>query len=115
MNRKITAVLMFAVIIVAGCAAGAGGGGADRDVITEQRIQASNANGVDQLIEWEEPRWLSNSNARVYVDGEEWGTIGVLTDIRLSDVVEIRYWAPQRANAQYGAGHSAGVIQITRR
>ncbi|MEX2531085.1 MAG: hypothetical protein WD960_09965 [Gemmatimonadota bacterium] len=114
MNRKITAVLMFAIFIIAGCAAGAGGG-ADRDVITEQRIQASNANGVDQLIEWEEPRWLSNSSTRVYVDGEEWGTLSVLPDIRLSDVVEIRWWAPTRANAQYGAGHSAGVIQITRR
>jgi len=74
MNRKVAAVLMFAVFIVAGCGAGAGGG-VDRDVITEERIQASNANAVDQLIEWEEPRWLSNPSTRVYVDGDDWGSI----------------------------------------
>jgi hypothetical protein len=115
MNRKIAAVLMFAVFIVAGCAAGAGGTAGDRDVITEERIQASSANGVDQLIQWEEPRWLSNRSTRVYVDGDDWGTLSVLPDIRLSDVVEIRYWSPQRAESRYGAGHSAGVLEITRR
>ena len=114
MNRKVAAVLMFAVFIVAGCGAGAGGG-VDRDVINEERIQASNANGVDQLIEWEEPRWLSNPSTRVYVDGDDWGTISVLPELRLSDVVEIRYWAPHRAESRFGAGHSAGVLEITRR
>lgn len=115
MTRTISATSIFAVLVlIAGCATG-GATGVDRYLITEERIQGSSANAVDQFLEWEEPQWIRNSATRVFVDGTDWGTADVLTDIPLSNVREIRYWPPRRAEARFGAGHSAGVLEITRR
>jgi hypothetical protein len=49
----------------------------------------------------------------LYIDEARSGDVNGLKDVAASDVQEVRYLEPAKAQARYGISHSGGAILVT--
>jgi hypothetical protein len=134
---------MVLLIATAACASSGSGGASrprsDRNLVrTADVTEAQKDLTVFQVLQQLRPHFLSGTNAAtgalggtggsgavagdmgtagvvVYQDGVRLGGISTLEDIRMREVVEIRYLNASEASGRFGLGHQAGAIAITRR
>lgn len=96
-----------------------------RDVLTTEEIRAAvGAADAYSLIQKLRPSWLrmrgdpnvADSDGsvaiQVYYNGRHAGTVAVLREYEVSQLVSIRWLDPIAARSSYGARHGRGVIAI---
>jgi len=119
--------LAFLLVLgpLAGCAAGAGPGARDQDVITAEEISESQAQTALDLIQQLRPRWAVRSRGertfvgssddypRVVVDNLPPREFDSLREIPWEILVEIRFLNSREATLLYGTGHTQGIIRVT--
>lgn len=112
-----------------GCAAPAtrSRAGADPQIITEEEVEASRAATAFEVIQKLRANFLSyrgetsviNRNSQpyptVYLDGQQYGPIGILRNIPASQVSTIRLYRSWEATTKFGTGNMGGVIAVTTR
>jgi len=121
----------LAVLTAAACASsGQRPGGmesrANEDVLTGEELANAAQSDMFSLIQAHRPRWFErragltfNSNqyveVEVFLDNSPMGTPDVLHSFPVRGAAEVRYYAPDEAEARFGVGYIAGVIQIISR
>lgn len=114
-----------AVVMVAlgGCASTQHAPETDRSVITLQQIQAANVETAYDLVTKFRADFLRSrgptsillkqtTEARVYLDSVNYGTLSSLRSIQAANIAGIRFIEGRDAMTKYGSEHSAGVIEI---
>ncbi len=127
----------MAVVVAAGlllgigaCASTGTGGGSNRDLITLEEIQASQASNVYQLIQSTRGSWLSSRGPMsfrtgeddgleqpeiiVYMDGTRLGDVGDLQGVSIVGITGIQRLSASEATQRFGTGHARGAILISR-
>lgn len=117
--------LLLAVCLFTGCATGgqqtSGSASADRNVITQQEIDAAQSLTAYDMIRALRPRWLSergvtslrSSNpVMVYVNENRVGTVERLRDYAPRDLHEARFLDATQATQRFGTGHRSGAIML---
>jgi hypothetical protein len=127
-----TAALALAVGLAAGCSMASGPtASSQRDRLTAEDLEASNAVTVYDALAQIRPDWLNGRGAvsmtgsggvnagdprvavpNVYLNGMRMGTVEYLRDVRVQDVEALRYWSAGEASARFGMGNPRGVIEI---
>jgi hypothetical protein len=125
-------LLATATTALTGCASataanGSGAGGTSNRTSETQLTQAdlsrANADNVYDAVAKLRPAWLNSrgptsvtdmtpTEVDVYMDGNFMGKSDYLRQIRLNNIVSVRYWDAGRASARFGMGHTRGVIEI---
>ena len=98
----------------------------DRDKITREEILNSGQKERDLLVVIRglrphfvaPPRGVRSMGARVvptalYVNGTKMGDLSMLRQILATDVFEVRYMDPSKAENEFGIGHSGGAVLVT--
>jgi len=99
----------------------------DRDKITREEILNSGQKDRDLLVvirglrpHFVAPprgvRSMSGGRAAptaLYVNGNKMGDLGMLRQIIATDVFEVRYMDPSKAENEFGIGHSGGAVLVT--
>ena len=97
----------------------------NRDLITQEQLEATNSTDVFAALEKLRPEWLTSrgptsmtdaapTHANVFMNGQMLGTVEYLRQVRVLDVMSVRYWAAGPAAARFGMGHPRGVIELIR-
>lgn len=101
--------------------------GPDPRIITEEEIDASSGTTAYEVIHALRPNFLtyrgetsfdkrtSRPYPNVYVDDQEYGSIGVLHYIPASDLASVRLYRSWEATTKFGNGNLGGVIAIVTR
>jgi hypothetical protein len=96
-------------------------------LITQDEIEASRAPTAYEVIQKLRANFLtyrgetsfdrskSQPYPTVYVDGQEYGSVGMLRNIPASQVSTIRLYRAWEATTKFGTGNMGGVIAITTR
>lgn len=116
-------MIAVALSLVAGCATG----GAttqnaprrDRNVITQEEIDATRANDAYNVVRSARPGWLlprmvgsSRQNVQVYVEGNKAGGITALQQYNVGQIREMHFLSGEDATTRFGTGNAAGAILI---
>ena len=103
------------------------GESAKYQIITEQEVEASGQGTAFEVIQHLRPNFLSYRGETsfdrrksqpfptVYVDGQEFGPIGILRTIPAVQIATIRLYRSWEATTTFGTGKMGGVIAITTR
>jgi hypothetical protein len=123
-------LLMSVTTVIVGCtppAASSHGDDGKSQLITEDEIEASRAPTAYDVIQKLRANFLtyrgeasfdkstSQPYPTVYVDGQEYGSVGMLRNIPSSQVATIRFYRAWEATTKFGTGNMGGVIAITTR
>ena len=96
-------------------------------MITEEEVEASGQGTAFEVIQQLRPNFLSYRGETsfdrrksqpfptVYVDGQEFGPIGILRTIPAVQIATIRLYRSWEATTTFGTGKMGGVIAITTR
>ncbi|HEU4988309.1 MAG TPA: TonB-dependent receptor plug domain-containing protein [Gemmatimonadaceae bacterium] len=126
---------LLAAVALTACASGgaaaptSGGMARDPNVITAAELANENSPSVYDAIQHLRPEMLrprlANSSSsinspgdyavKVYLDGQQVGTISDLRSISTSTIKEIRYLSPAQAQQRFGSGVPGGAIVLTSR
>ena len=101
-------------------------GSASRNVITQEEIDATEANNVYDVIARLRGNFLNDrgrtsiktnthSRAIVFLNDQEYGIPETMRNIPIGRVAEIRFFAGTDAVARFGAQYGGGVIQLISR
>jgi len=132
MRASVPTATLVSVLVLGGCASGAGGSGASRtpggvtDHITLEELEPYHGQNVLVAVQSLRPRWLvvrtrrtfvSETSISIIVDGLRRGTgVDLLRDIQVGDVSEIRYLSSSDATTMFGVDMAGGAIMLyTRR
>lgn len=98
----------------------------DRDKITREEILNSSQKERDLLVVIRglrphfvaPPRGVRSMGGRtgaavLYVNGNKMGDLSMLRQILATDVFEVRYMDPSKAENEFGIGHSGGAVLVT--
>lgn len=111
----------FALLVACASTQAPAGPRVERDVLTAEQLSTSSyATAFDALealrINWLKPRgtdsFRSPSTVVVYLDNVKLGGVETLRTLQLPSIRYIRHYDSSRANARWGLGHGAGVIQV---
>ena len=116
--------LLFALALTACVKASNSPQSAQRDLITEEEIAASNATNAYDAVQKLRGNFLSDrgkttilgrspSKPTVFVDGIQFGEIQSLRTISTSVIQSIRLYRAYEAEQRYGNGVMGGVIEVT--
>ena len=96
-------------------------------LITQDEVEASRAPTAYEVIQKLQANFLtyrgetsfdkskSQPYPTVYVDGQEYGSVGMLRNIPASQISTIRLYRAWEATTKFGTGNMSGVIAITTR
>ena len=133
MNRlRGTVVVVATSLLLAGCSSatttnGSSAGGTSNRTSEIQLSQAdltrANADNVYDAVAKLRPAWLNSrgptsvtdmtpTEVDVYMDGNFMGKADYLKQLRLNNIVSVKYWDAGRASARFGMGHTRGVIEV---
>lgn len=98
----------------------------NRNLITADEIERSNASNAMEAIERLRPAFLRTRGAQsirnaepstpiVYVDGMRYGTLQSLSTIAALSIFSIEYMNAIDASQRFGMGHGGGAIVISTR
>lgn len=121
--------LAFAPAVVFACASPRLGRGdlSTSQLITEEEVDAAFGATAYEVIQKLRPGFLSYRGETsfdrsrsepyptVYVDGQEFGSIGTLRTISASEISTIRLYRSWEATTTFGTGKMGGVIAISTR
>lgn len=87
--------------------------------LTEPQQQLSAYEVVQQL----RPNWLHGSGAMttgsrgltVFMDGTNYGSLSTLKDVRMYELIDIKYLSASEASNRYGTGYEGGVLLARRK
>jgi len=76
------------------------------------------------LVQEARPTWLHSRGTisirnptagvlQVYLDGNQFGDVNRLREIRRSEIRELHFLGPADAQLRYGVGHAGGVIEVS--
>ena len=99
----------------------------DRDKITREEILNSSQKEGDllQVIRGLRPHFVAPPRGvrslgggraaptALYVNGNKMGDLSMLKQILATDVFEVRYMDPSKAENEFGIGHSGGAVLVT--
>lgn len=123
-------LLMSATTVIVACSAPAVSSHSEdprSQLITEDEIEASRAPTAYEVIQKLRANFLtyrgetsfdrskSQAYPTVYVDGQQYGSVGMLRNIPASQVATIRLYRAWEATTKFGTGNMGGVIAITTR
>src|SRR5262245_51314252 len=126
MLRAVRGVQITFAIVAVACFHPGAGSGANRLLITEDEIVATNAATAYDVIARLRGEFLrqrgptslmlpSRDRAVVFLKDQEYGTIETLRDVRSSDLAEIRFFPGPDAVIKFGSQYAGGVIQLVPR
>lgn len=127
MHPRLTVGLAAVALVVSACAmGGTTGDGSDRNRITREQIEGTDARTAYQAVEQLRPNWLTSRGPTsvtnpaptvpgVFRDGSHVGSLSYLEQVQVAEVGELRYWPPGEASARFGMGYPRGVIEIISR
>jgi hypothetical protein len=114
------------VLLSLGCAprqaSTAGAPRADRNILTADQLRSQSWTNAYEAVEalrtnWLKPRGTDSFNSPsvviVYLDNVKLGGVENLRALQLSNILSIRHYDANQANARWGVGHAAGVIQVS--
>jgi hypothetical protein len=129
-----TARVAGILLLIGGLACASSGGSAaqagrpdsrtDRNILrTADLTEAQKDLTVMQVVRQLRPHFLAGSGAMttgnagliVYQDDSRLGGPSTLNEVRMREVIEIRYLSASEASGRYGLGHEGGAIAIRRR
>jgi len=98
----------------------------DRNVITSEEIQASNASTAWDVVAKLRGNFMHsrgsnsisvkvNKEPTVFLDNVEYGTLEKLKQIPVSQIAEIRFINGWNTETKFGPGYIAGIIQVVTR
>jgi len=96
----------------------------DANLIEGAEIEASTALDAYALVQEARPTWLHSRGTisirnptagvlQVYLNGNQFGDVNRLREIRRSEIRELRFLGPADAQLRYGVGHAGGVIEVS--
>ena len=99
----------------------------DRDKITREEILNSSQKEGDllQVIRGLRPHFVAAPRGvrsmgggraaptALYINGNKMGDLSMLKQILATDVFEVRYMDPSKAENEFGIGHSGGAVLVT--
>jgi hypothetical protein len=119
---------LFVLLLVSAChqQASSPGHGGQRNVITQEEIEASTASNVYDLIAQLRADFLKDrgkvsirmdqrEKAVVFLNDQEYGILETLRNIPRSRVSEIRYYPGTEAVNRFGAQYGGGVVFLVAR
>jgi len=126
MMRRISYLVLLALLVGACATGGRSRSLGSRNVITEAEIESVNVGTAYEVVQQLRPQFLvprgqtsiqdpGSSLPVVYVNGVRYGTPDVLRSLRSMDLHEIRFLSASDATTRYGTGHVGGVIEVTTR
>ncbi len=94
------------------------------NVIEGTEIEASTALDAYALVQEARPNWLHSRGTisiqdpgagalQVYLNGNQFGDVNRLREIRRSEIRELHFLGPADAQLRYGVGHAGGVIEVS--
>jgi len=97
-----------------------------RDLITQEEIDAAQVATAYDVVQRLRPQWLRNRGGpvpdpdgsvevRVYYNSQPMGGVEALRDYTAGQVATLRYFDPINARTMYGPGNGRGVIVVTGR
>jgi hypothetical protein len=109
-----------------GSPAAARRGRVQRNLITQEEIDAAQMATAFDVVQRLRPQWLHNRGGsvpdpdgsvevRVYYNSQPMGGVEVLKDYTAGQVATLRYFDPISARTTYGPGNGRGVIVVTGR
>lgn len=116
---RLAPLALLLLVAAAGCAS-TGDGSSTRatgDVLTQEDLADYSNQTVYQAVQRLKPTWLRRRGGEpeVVVDGVHRGGTGVLHQISVLEVGEIRYRDPGEATMRYGTGFPYGAIVVATR
>jgi outer membrane cobalamin receptor len=123
-------LLMSATTVIVACSAPAVSSHSEdprSQLITQDEIEASRAPTAYEVIQKLRANFLtyrgetsfdrskSQPYPTVYLDGQQYGSVGMLRNIPASQVATIRLYRAWEATTKFGTGNMGGVIAITTR
>ncbi len=126
MTRRISYLVLLALLVSACASSGRSRSLGARNLITRAEIESVNVSTAYEVVQQLRPHFLSprgqtsiqdpsSSLPVVYVNGVRYGTPDVLRSLRSMDVQEMRFLSASDATTRYGTGHVGGVIEVTTR
>jgi len=126
MIRRISYLVLLALLVSACASSGRSRSLGARNVITRAEIESVNVSTAYEVVQQLRPHFLSprgqtsiqdpgSSLPVVYVNGVRYGTPDALRSMRSMDVQEMRFLSASDATTRYGTGHVGGVIEVTTR
>ena len=127
-GSRLTLISVAAVLVA--CTAPAVSSHSDdprSQLITQEEIEASRAPTAYEVIQKLHANFLtyrgetsldrskSQPYPTVYVDGQEYGSVGMLRNLPASQVSTIRLYRAWEATTKFGTGNMGGVIAVTTR
>lgn len=127
---RIQSVAGLCLALVAACSGGMQGGSTtpprNESIITGEELRNSTYTNLFDYIQSRRPRWLERNysavlrpdrvtTVAVFMDNQEFGGPDALRQLPVSAAVEVRYYGPSEAQAQFGPGYLNGVIQVLSR
>jgi hypothetical protein len=124
--RAVSLVALATSLLVAACTRTPGpsrsGGLGQR--LTQADLEKANSESVYDAMVKLRPEWLSSrgptsvtnstpSTVDVFMNGNKMGTVDYLKELRVIDVVEVRFYNVGQASARFGMGHPRGVLEVT--
>ena len=97
---------------------------ADRNLLTSDELtEPQRQLSVYDAVQNFRPNFLHGSGAMttgsrgltVYVDGAKYGALSTLKDIRMYEVIDVRYLSASEASNRYGTGNEGGVLLVRRK
>ncbi len=121
--RPVCLAFVGLTLLAASCASGGGSGESgprrDRNLITSEELtEVSEVDTAFDAIRRLRPSWLrgrGTSSVRVFIDGVQAGSAGVLRDYRVDVIRECRFISPADATLRFGTGYGGGVIEVLTR
>ena len=117
----------LAMLVLAACHPATGmGHGTQRNVITQEEIEASTASNVYDLIAQLRADFLKdrgkisirtnqNEKAVVFLNDQEYGILETMRNIPIGRVSEIRYYPGTEAVNRFGAQYGGGIVMLISR
>ncbi len=121
----------FAVLAAAACASAGQHAGqtesrSNEDVISSEELANAPQSDMFSYIQSHRPRWFERRSGltfnqaqyvevEIFLDNSPMGTPEVLHNFPIRGAMEVRYYDPDEAEARFGVGYIAGVIQIISR
>ncbi len=116
---------LVALTLTSFACASAGAGGSQRsgNTLTREEVLAASVQTAYDAVARLRPQWLQSRGPMsvrsggsaapaVFMDGQQYGSLDALRDIRSTDVESIEFIGAADATTRYGTGYPAGIIMV---
>ncbi|HYR07348.1 MAG TPA: hypothetical protein VEQ60_06260 [Longimicrobium sp.] len=119
MQRLVAGALMVAVLAACGPKGAMTPGRGNSRLLTEEEISANAGGNLLEVVQRLRPAWLvpkyqggTRGYPTVFVGSQRYGDVDYLRTVETANVLEVHYFDPVAAAAQFGRNVPFGAIQI---